>query len=32
MKSGEIGQAVSAKKTFKDYKILYMYIARSKGR
>ena len=28
----KIGQAVSEKKTFKDYKILYMYIAKGKGR
>ena len=27
-----IGPAVSEKKTFKDYKILYMYIAQGKGR
>ena len=27
-----IGQAVSEKKTFKDYKILYMHIAQGKGR
>ena len=28
----KLGQAVSEKKTFKDYEILYMYIARGKGR
>ena len=27
----KIGQAVSEKKTFKDYKILYMYIAQGQG-
>ena len=31
MKSGEIGQAVSEKKTFKDHKILYMYTALGQG-
>ena len=27
----KIGKAVSEKKTFKDYKILYMYIAQGQG-
>ena len=27
----KIGQAVSEKKTFKDYEILYMYIAQGQG-
>ena len=27
----KIGQAVSGKKTFKDYEILYMYIAQGQG-
>ena len=27
----KIGQAVSEKKTFKDYKTLYMYIAQGQG-
>ena len=27
----KIGQAVSEKKTFKDYEILYMYIAKGQG-
>ena len=31
MKSGEIGQAVSEKQSFKDYDILCMYIAQGQG-
>ena len=27
----KVGQAVSEKKTFKDYEILYMYIAQGQG-
>ena len=27
----KIGQAVSEKKTFKDYKILYMYVVQGQG-
>ena len=32
MKSGEIGHVVPEKKTFKDYTILFMYIAQGTGR
>ena len=32
MKSGEIGQAVSEKKTFEEYMILNMYKAKGLGR
>ena len=31
MKSGKIGPVVSEKKTFKDYTILYIYIAQGQG-
>ena len=31
MKSGETGKAVSEKKTFKDFMILYLYIAHGQG-
>ena len=31
MKSSENGQAVSEKKTFKEYTILYMYMAQGQG-
>ena len=31
MESGEIAQAVSEKETFKNYTILYMYIAQGQG-
>ena len=31
MKSGEIDQAISEKKTFQDFEILYMYIAQEQG-
>ena len=31
VKSGETGHAVSGKKTFEDYEILYMYIDQGQG-